>query len=268
MDTYIEGYIVSLRKGGHMDYTTGFIFEQEFVESINNKYFKDLNENLKHFVSFAIPSLELNKPLKCCKLDTQIKPDVCIYQGETRKYVSLKTGMTEHLHNENILTFVEFLKSQNIDSYTIESYLLYQYGDGTIDGTGENRMSSVDIKFYLFERIRKMNDVFNSSKEIIKAFADRVVWKGVDPNSEEAEFLYHGDIDFGMFISKRQLNRHIDRKSWEFMERCVHIGPFVIRPKARFANKKMTNPAERNVVSVSYPRLINDIQYMYKIYNR
>ena len=245
----------------------GFLVEDKFVEEINNKNVNDLNSNLKHLITFAFPLFNKNQNLKCAKMDSLIKPDICIYQGNKYNFVSIKSGFCEQLHMENVHSFVEFLEKNGIDKHTIETYLLYHYGDGTIDGSGKNRMSSVETKFTFNERIREMNEVFNKSKDFIKKFADRVIWQGVDEHANRAEILYHGDTDYGVFIARSQMRKHIENRTWFYMDKCVHIGPFVVRPKARYANGEIKNPENRQMVNVSYPRLIFDMQYIAKQYS-
>jgi len=245
----------------------GFVVEDKFVEAINDKNISELSDNLKHFVTFAFPTMDKNEKLKCAKPDTLIKPDICIYQKNNFNFVSIKSGLCEQLHTESLFTFIDFLKSQKIDKETIETYLLYQYGDGTTDGTGKTRMSSVETKLKFNERIQKMNAVFNKNKHFIKAFADRVMFQGVNPEADRAEILYHGDIDYGVFIGRSQMLKHIDHRTWYYMDKCVHIGPFVVRPKARYSNVEIKNENSRHVINVSYPRLIYDMQYIAKQYN-
>ena len=248
-------------------YQAGTEFEDKFAKAINDKKVDELNPNLKHFIAFIFPNLDKNEKIKCVKTDNICKPDVCIYQKNDYHFASLKSGLCEHLHMENIFSFLEFLREQKIDERIIHNYLLYHYGDGTTDGSGQKRISSVEIRFKFSEEIKQINNAFNSSKEFIKAFADRVMWQGVDKNADRAEILYHGDIDYGFFITRSEFRRHIDKKSWEYMERCIHIGPFVIRPKARYVNCEVKKEESRKIVAVSYPRLIFDMEYIYKIYN-
>ena len=250
-----------------MNTSKGITVEERMVHLLNNKRYDEINENLHHFVSFLLPFLEADSKLKCCRTEDFIKPDICISQDDERKFVSVKTGLSETLHTENIISFVNFLKDNGIDDYTVESYLLYQYGDGTTDGSGENRMSSVETRFKMNERIKRMNGMFNSSKTFIKAFADRVMWKGVNPQAESADYLYHGDEDFGSFISRNQIMRHIELRRWDYMTSVVHIGPFILRPKARYpGGREVKNDDFRKRVVVSYPKLLSDIMYISRRY--
>ena len=166
------------------------------------------------------------------------------------------------MHEEQLDRFIQFLKECGISDESINTYLLYHYGDGTIDGTGKRRMNSIEVRFAYDEKIRKMNDEFNSSKEFIKKFADRVMFQGVNPSASMAEYIYHGDVDYGIFCSRNQFRRHIEKKSWEYMQTCVHVGPFVIRPHARYSNKEIRDEEYRHTVVINYPRFVQDLAYI------
>ena len=253
-----------------MNTSVGFENEEKMVEAINNKTFNELGQNLAYFMYYLFPHLKKDKKFKCFQTENFIKPDICVSQEKEFKYISIKYGQSETLHNENIQTFVLFLKECGISDYTIETYLLYHYGDGTIDGTGKTRMDSVAVRFMYNERIEKMNKEFNESKEFIKKFAERVMFQGVNPDANRAEFIYHGDPDYGVFVSRNQFMRHIEKKNWDYMETCVHVGPFVIRPHARYARNTYNNPKHedhRHIVSVNYPRFVQDLLYISSRYN-
>ena len=250
-----------------MNTTIGILNEEKMCETINDKKFDDLNQNLQYFMYYLFPRIDKSKKIKCFQTENFTKPDICISQEKELKFVSLKYGQSETLHNENIQTFVKFLKECGISDYTIETYLLYHYGDGTTDGTGKRRLSSIQVRFMYDERIRKMNDEFNKSKDFIKKVADRVMFQGVNPDASKAEFIYHGDKDYGVFVSRNQYMRHIEKKNWDFMQTCVHIGPFVVRPHARYSNKEILNEDHRHTVVINYPRFVQDLLYISSRYS-
>jgi len=250
-----------------MSYNTGHLNEERLALAINNKMYDELNNNLRNLVMHAIPKFDRNKRIKCCKAEDYIKPDIVIYQEEEIRYISVKCGTAEGVHEEKLDRFTNFLKESGFDDYTIESYLLFHFGDGTTNGTGENRLTNFQVMVKYHDRIRKLNEQFNKSKDFIKFFADRVMFQGVNPLANQADILYHGDEDFGLLMSRKQFMRHIDFKSWDFMESVVHVGPFVLRPKGRYPNREIKNDFYRFTVVVSYPRLFSDIQLISKKYN-
>ena len=250
-----------------MNTSIGIQNEEKFCETINGKTFAQLSENLQYFMFYLFPHMDKSRKFSCFQTENFIKPDICISQENELRFISLKYGQSETLHNENLKTFIEFLKECGISETTIDTYLLYHYGDGSKDGTGTRRMSSVEVRFMYDEQIRKMNEEFNHSKEFIKKFADRVMFQGVNPDASRAEYIYHGDVDYGVFCSRYQFMRHIEKKNWDFMQTCVHVGPFVLRPHARYSNKEIRNEDHRHTVVVNYPRFVQDLLYISSRYS-
>lgn len=250
-----------------MNTMIGIQNEENFVKALDNKTYSELNKNLQLFLFYLYPNIDKTMKFHCYMTENFVKPDIVIHQNQQYRYVSLKYGQAETLHNESIRTFVEFLRDCQISEESIETYLLYHYGDGTTDGTGKRRMGSVETRFTYDDRIKKLNEELNSSKSLIKEFADRVMFQGVNLQANRADYIYHGDPDSGVFISREQFMRHVDRKNWSFMVRCVHIGPFVIRPHARYADREILNEAHRHTVTVNYPGIVNDLLYIQNRYN-
>ena len=248
-----------------MTTVNGFEVEEKLCESINNKTYYDLNKNLQYLVFYLFRHLNKEIKFNCFCTKNFNKPDICISQQRDLKYISVKSGQCEGVHNEDLRTFIEFLKENKISDESIETYLLYHYGDGTTDGTGERRMNTIEVRFTYDDRIKKMNEEFNESKDFIKKFANRVLFQGVDPDAVKAEFIYHGDVDYGVFCSRNQIMRHIERRNWDYMQTCVHIGPFTLRPHARYARSTYNNVKHedhRHIGSVNYPRFLQDLMYI------
>ena len=249
-----------------MSLNDGLMNEEQIIRAIDGKTYYQLNANLQHFLYFILPRLDRNKKISCFHAEDYTKPDICISQDGTFRYISVKHGTAEAVHEERLDTFIEFLKENGIDDYTIESYLLYHFGDGTTDGTGENRLDHFNVFVKFNDRIAKLNEKFNETREFVKNFANRVLFQGVNPLATPADIIYHGDEDFGSFISKNQIMRHIELRKWDYMTSVVHIGPFILRPKARYPGREVQNDDYRRRVAVSYPKLVNDIMYIFNRY--
>ena len=249
-----------------MNTVIGIQNEENFVRLIDNQSYEQLSKHLQYFLHYLFPVIILDAKLHCFQTRNFCKPDICISQQSEMRYVSLKYGESDTVHNENIITFKQFLKENGISDEAIETYLLYHYGDGTTDGTGKRRMGSVEVRFHYDERIKKLNEELNKSKDFVKKFADRVMFQGVNPDANRADFIYHGDHEYGVFMSRFQLMQHIDKRNWDYMTTCVHVGPFVIRPHARYSNKPILNEEHRHTVVVNYPKIIQDIMYIFPRY--
>lgn len=64
------------------------------------------------------------------------------------------------------------------------------------------------------------------------------MFQGVNPLAMPADVIYHGTEEFGVYMSRFQIMRHIERRTWSYMQVAVHVGPFVIRPKARYPGRE------------------------------
>lgn len=249
-----------------MNTVVGIENEENFVKSIDNKTYFELTKHLQYFLHYLFPVINDSVKFHCFQTRNFCKPDVCISLESEMRYVSLKYGECETVHNENIITFKKFLEENGISKEAINTYLLYHYGDGTTDGTGKRRLGSVEVRFHYEKEIIKLNEELNKSKDFVKKFAERVMFQGVNPQANCAEYIYHGDIDYGVFMSKYQMMQHLDKKNYDYMTSCVHIGPFVVRPHARYSNKAIRNEEHRHTVVVNYPKIIQDIMYIFPRY--
>ena len=249
-----------------MNTIIGIENEENFVRCIDNKKYDELNKHLQYFLHYLFPVINAETKFHCFQTRNFAKPDICISLESEMRFVSLKYGECETVHNENIITFKQFLKDNGISDEAIEAYLLYHYGDGTTDGTGTRRMGSVEARFHYQDKIKKLNEEFNKSKDFVKKFAERVMFQGVNPQANGADYIYHGDTDYGVFMSKYQLMKQLDKKNYDYMTSCVHIGPFVVRPHARYSNKEIRNVEHRHTVVINYPKIIQDIMYIFPRY--
>lgn len=240
--------------------------EDDFVYEIHNKKFKDLSKNLQFFVQYLFSHVKDNDVLQCFKTEDYIKPDICIQWKDQRAFVSLKFGVSDTIHGESLESFNNFLRTLGVEERVIRTILLFAYGDGTIDGTGSTRKNGLQIRYELRDEIEYLNKKLNESKELVKAVVNRLMFAGVDPMAYKANYLYHGNIEYGDFISKNQVMKHIDCKNWDFMD-CPHIGPIVFRPHARYSDKTIKNDKFRHELKFTWPNLLSDIRYISKRYN-
>ena len=94
------------------------------------------------------------------------KGDVYLQINSEIKYLSIKSGNTDSMHFESIVSFIWFFRKLGVSEKTQKILLLFHYGDGTLDGTGSRRMlfEELYIKYkYLIEFASKELN----SKEIV-----------------------------------------------------------------------------------------------------
>ena len=239
----------------------GRLLEDEIIYFLNNKKPCELNPNLLQMIRDLYGIVDPNLPIKCEYAIDLTKPDFVITYMDHKQYVSMKTGASTVVHKEQLSTFIKYLKEIGVSDKTIETILLYQYGDGTTDGTGKERMATDKLKYVLSDRIKEANKELNVSKELIIKVMDRVMFQGVNPNVPAANALYHGDIEYGVTVHKKQFIKYIKSKNFDWISN-LHCGPLFIKPSARYADKPINNEARRHMVEISWPRLSDDMRYI------
>ena len=247
-------------------FNTGLQNEDELVKSLNHKKIKDLSGNLQNLIRFIFKEKTANVRLKCKLTDNYIKPDIVITCEKEDAYVSIKNARSSQLHTENIKSFILFLRSIGISTETQKTILYYHFGDGTLDGSGKARKNYHDVFNWLKDKIALANQELNDRFEIIEKVVDRVIFQGVDLTAMAAEYIYSGDIDYGIVISKRQMMTYLKKKTWSFYDN-LHVGPILLRPHARYADRAIVSDDRRNHVCCYWPKFGEDVKYIDRHYN-
>ena len=244
----------------------GVLHEDEMIEFLNNKKVSTLSSNLYNLVVELFGVVDPNETIYCEHALEYTKPDFVVTYKDKKKYVSMKSGNGEQVHHEKIETFLPFLESLGVSKETINTILLYQFGDGTTDGSGKSRYEIEELKYILKDDIRKANRELNQVNIII-AVADRVLFQGVNPDVPAAGSIYHGTYANGVVVNKKQILKYINAKKmrWHYFDN-LHIGPFFMRPHARYINTEIKSENSRRVVDLHWPRMSVDMEYISKNY--
>ncbi len=225
-----------------------------------------MNNNIRFLLRNLYGPLDEDEFVHCCKTDDSFKVDLIITYKGIVKNVSIKTGRAEIVHNEILNNFVAFLENEGISESTIRTIRLFHYGDGTIDGTGKNRMSYLEIASLLKDDIEQANSELNYRKEFVLKTIYHCVFKGAKKENPEIDAIYFGTKDYGIMATKKQIITHIRKRNFGFYEN-LHIGPLLLRPDARYSRKEIVDERKRNRIVLYWPNLNADIEYISKRYN-
>lgn len=240
----------------------GYLKEDEFVENLNNKKVCDLSGNAMLILESLFGPLDRTETITCVKTQNCIKPDFEITYKNEKKFLSLKSGNATELHKERLDTFIEFLKQYGYSQRVIDSYLLFHYGDGTTNGSGDHVMDYDEAVYRFREEIKYLNIELNKDKEFVKDFMMRIMFDGVVPDADKADAVYHGDIDNGIMVTRNQVLQYLDVKRWDFYQ-TLHIGPVFIRPYSRYASYKNRHEEDHHEkISCRWSRIEPDFNYI------
>lgn len=126
--------------------TNGFQNEQEFSKALNGKKIKYLMPNLQDMILKLYGYVDFNSYIFCYVDHSKKKYDIVIRINQKIKKISIKKGVNNSVHTEGISYFIHFLIECGISRNIIIEYLYYQYGDETKNGTGSNRISSLEYQ--------------------------------------------------------------------------------------------------------------------------
>ena len=249
-----------------MNYNEGNLKEAEVIDALNDKAVSSLDNNMKTMLRNLFGVLDESIILKCYKVDDANKTDFVIEYGSRKKNISMKSGRAEIVHNEILANFISFLSSLGITDETLETIMLFHYGDGTTDGTGEVRKPYRDVVNELGSRIAEANAELNCNLDVVLKVVERCVFKGSDPGNIEADAIYFGNKYYGTIATKNQIYKHVRRRSFDYYDN-LHIGPLLIRPDARYVDRDITYERKRNRIVAYWPNLSADVEYIANRYD-
>lgn len=236
----------------------GLINERILIEYINNNSFDDYTDNIKNFLFFAFEdNINTNLPFYSDKIVGQLKPDILIKHNNVTKYISIKKGNGNSVHQESINDFFPFIASI-LDDKSLEYLKLYHFGDDTLDDSGSIRYSARECKNRYPNEIIYLNQKINDWTNLIK-FLDRFLFYG-NLSKISVDIIYHGTINEGHWASKEEIINYI--KNSIFHTNGVHFGPLSYQVWGRNEKKTALHPDRRYIMQIKWSSLKKDLFFI------
>lgn len=234
----------------------GYQNEIEIRNELNGKYVSELNLMYRNFIEDIFNDIKDDNLIICWVDFTKKKYDIVISINNERRYISIKKGIKNSVHVEGISSFIHFLIENGVEKEIIIEYLKYQYTDGTINGTGKERLSAEEYKKENQEKIDKINDRINN-KNLLEKAAERFVLKGRNSNKYIDALLFGVNDDF-IWIKKEDIKNIIIKKANSYST-AVHFGPLTVQPVDRCLNYNPKFEKKRFCVQLKWYNLADDI---------
>lgn len=220
------------------DNSDGFANETEIINYINTaKYYENLNGNMKAFLSFLFHGINIDGfPIHATKPAGMVKPDVAITINSETRYVSVKKGSGNSVHQENLNVFENYLRYCGINETVIMYLKEFHYGDGSTDGNGRNRVSANDWLSANCKKAVEINRVFSSPNFLI-SFFDRVLFIGNVSPAPAVDAVFHGNINNALWASRDEIitylltqrntaaNIHFSKLTYQVWNRNLNYNP-------------------------------------------
>lgn len=164
-------------------------FENEFIiaEYLNCKKFSDLNNNMRRFLKYLNENVEIDKNAHISSeaLRSRGKADLIVSFNGIKKYISVKKGSGNSVHQEKKEFFIEFIEGLGA-SEEVKAFLI-EFVD-----------SEVDSKEFFKNNPIKRNAIQTFFNEHTEPLLVRFLKTGRFP-SDHAEYIYHGIKSNGKF---------------------------------------------------------------------
>jgi hypothetical protein len=237
----------------------GLLNEKEIVNELFGKRFCQLSPFWQDTVKKIFPDVRDEQIIIARYIPNFVgcKTDFELQVGSECVNISVKSGKWPSIHQERINYFLDFLKEESISQETINFIAFYLYADGTVDGSGDEKISTEEIKLLYMDRIQKANVELNNI-DFIKKMLYRALIKGRKETRKEIDYLYYGDFVSGYLISKEQIMNSIPYKNTSNYK-CLHCGPLIFINKDKQLNR-MRNPEDYHYLQLKRPTLFYDLK--------
>jgi len=149
----------------------GSKWEEYIIEQIHGKNFNELDGKFQNLLMIIGISNQNNGIIQAVKpKGAREKTDIIISDNtENSINISVKSGSGNHIHQEKIYEFCDFIRSNGFSEKEINEFLYFHWCDGTIDNSGIERINLKKFKKIHSNRYQKMINLFQKIKyECIK----------------------------------------------------------------------------------------------------
>lgn len=211
---------------------SGLQNELEFADYLNEKKYHELNYNSLKFIKQIYPGINSNTIISAKKIGGMgLKPDIIIDVEKALTYISLKKGSGNSVHQETISKFLLFCKNElNMTDEVRNSFLLYLYGDGTLDGKGEieERLDGKELRAKYNFDLNQIQAFLNKHKRVLIERFLVYGRRGRELNIK-ADYLYHGYISNGTWAPLDYIVDYLIERSEETTKEGPSIGPLTLQ---------------------------------------
>lgn len=242
---------------------SGYKNEAEFSEYLNGKKIGELHPIFRDLFEYLYKKLDDGDIIHSKINFYKDKYDIIVRVRWRRKRISIKKGVKNSVHVENIKSFDNFLKENKIPRKIRKEYLRFHFADGSLNGTGKIRSSVSEYKKKYANSIEKVNSYINKP-EIVKKAIERFIIRGRD-GFYDIDVLIFGVVDDFIWISSEGI-RNILLEKCDKHSSTIHFSDLTVQPMNRCLNRNPKYEDKRFWVQVKWYNIAdNIIEYMNKL---
>lgn len=216
----------------------GFNNEISISNALNKKCLKEIQfKFLRECIYKLYPHISDDDIIYCMPIQSRCKADLCIFVNDITncKYVSVKFGDSISVHEEDVFEFCKFLRDIGVSDASLKMLLFYQFGDGTLDGSGGESMELNMLKAKYSNFIKNLNDEINKKEILLKVF-NRVLFKNKN-DFATVDYILYGNKEIGYLASKEEIVLYfLSQRKLHIL--TPHFGPLLFQAYSRNSHKK------------------------------
>lgn len=238
--------------------------ELKLVEEINEKYFHQLNNNLKEFIKFIAKdnNIEIsNNTLLNASYEpnTRLKQDLYIVINNQTFSVSLKMGSGNSVHQEKCEDFISYITNEFQASEEVcNDFRLFLWADGTFDGSGsleKDKEGNIKCRFSAREFRERYPDKFNILQNFLNENKRKLIERFlfVGRHNSKVDYIYHGNILDGYWLSTEEI---IEMNMENLKKDSLHVGKLSLQ--SWNISRKGTSEHKRGQLQIKYSQMKSD----------
>jgi hypothetical protein len=240
----------------------GFLAEQEIIKYINETQKYDLmNNNIKSFLNDLFNFNLKEHTIYAKKFGENYKPDIAIHCNGITKYVSIKTGSSNSIHQEHLYSFINFLQTLGAPQEIILIIKEFQFNDKTTDGSGTMRKPALEYQIEHQEKIQKLNKFFNN-EFIAPKMIERLLFSGEYFNIPNVDYIYHGNLENGHWACKNDILKYLLSK--KIYSASPHVSKLYYQSLHRNLKHDIYFEFRRYYIQFKWHSIKEDIEFISK----
>ena len=229
----------------------------QILLALDGKTFKELAPQWKLHLKKMFAGIQDEEEIHCLVPKHSGKVSLFISACGKRVALGIKSGRSTVIHRERVSEFVNFLLRNDVEKSVCATYLFYHFGDGTIKGNGEKRMTVAQLRHDYGEHFETATKKLQS-KNLIEAVLQRAFVDGNKANEAGIDYFYHGTVSFGYLVTIEEALAFLRKKTEKVSP--FYIGPFSIQPCDRNLEREHSTERERYVVLLKWAALKEDMK--------
>lgn len=234
----------------------GFKNEDEFVMYLNGRKVCNLNPLFDDLFVYLFGKVNPDSIIYCEKNFNKQKADILVKVDGIVKGISIKKGVKNSVHIEKLENFISFLRNIGFGNPLIQEICLFHYGDGTLDGSGSKRISSIEYKEKYQDKLDMINFYFNQ-EDVIRKCVMRFVLVG-NNSDKEIDALIYGVIDDFIWATPLEIMNSIMRNK-DMVRTGLGFGSLFYQPFNRCLNYNKRYEKDRDYIQIKWYHLSDDI---------